>query len=185
MTDKDKVIKDIVSEIPDANISEQELKEILKKNSMDMARILGDLAKKIDREGNPDEKKKVEITGDEQKNNEKLENMVFGKKTNNKAQVRYHRIVELPRGGNSLVVNRHIQRMKKIDELNAKMAQEEMSHPLQQDEIFKVITDPKENFLESIQNSIGNNNEYKNKLKVMKGLRKGQQPSLELRQIPI
>lgn len=183
---KQDIVKEIVSELPDANISEQELKDLLKKNNQDFAKILGELAKKIDRENYPDTKQKVKDTGEEMQDNKQDHNGVFGKKkVDNRAVAKYHRLVELPRGGNSKSVNRKIDRMRKIDQINARFAQEEMSHPLQQDEIFQVIRDADDSILESIQNSIGNHNEYKKKLKVVKGFKKGMQPSLELRDIPI
>jgi len=186
MSNQSSIVKAIIADLPDSDISEQELKDLLKKNNQDLSKILGDLASKIDRDHYPDQKKKADDTASEMKDNEQVNEKVFGKKkVDNKASARYHRVVELPRGGNSKSVNRKLSKMRKIDQINERMAGKEMSSALQQDEIFKIVSDPKDSYLASIQNSLGNHNEYKKKLAVMKGLKKGMQPSLELREIAI
>jgi hypothetical protein len=186
MSNKSQIVKNIVADLPESDISEQELKDLLKKNNMDFAKILGDLAQKIDRDQFPDQKKKADDTADEMKDNKKDQTQIFGKrKVDHRATAKYHRLVELPRGGNSKFVNRRLAQLAKIDKINEQFAQEEISHPLQQDEIFQLVRDPEDNILESIQNSIGNANEYKKKLNVVKAGKRGMQPSLELRGIPI
>ncbi len=185
MSTKDKVIKAIAGDIHGSNISSEDLKEALRESNMNMAKVLSMLAKKIDNDKYPDNKKKNEDVEEETEDNIATKKALYGKNFNQAGINKYGRFTQLPRGGNSKMVNRERQRLRKIDELNRKMADKEMNQPLQADEIFVLTKDPQENYMQEIQNSIGNHNEYSKKLRVLKGFKKNMQPSLELRSVPI
>lgn len=180
---KEDMIKRIIADLDDDHISEDDLRKALKDSNFQVNKMLGKLRKAIDREDDEDVQAKNKNIRKETSTNNQTKKLFKSRKASTEDIVnRYSRYVELPREVKDMGVERVIGKMKKMKELSNRISQLEYGQPTQQDEQYKVILQPKKGkFQEDIQNSIGSYNEYNNKWRVLQKLKKGQQPSIDLK----